>query len=107
MGGEKSGNLFTYPDTGKKLLGFSKCCFSFILFLPFGGGLIASNSYDPMDRSLPGSSVYRISQAKILEWVTISVFRDLPKPGIEPALQGLLHCRRTLSLQVDSLLSEL
>ena len=27
---------------------------------------------DPMDCNLPGSSVYRISQARILEWVAIS-----------------------------------
>ena len=28
--------------------------------------------YDPMDYSLPGSSVHAISQARILEWVAIS-----------------------------------
>ena len=28
--------------------------------------------YDPMDYSLPGSSVYRILQARILEWVAMS-----------------------------------
>ena len=33
--------------------------------------------------SLPGSSVHRIFQARILEWVTISSSRDLPA-GIEP-----------------------
>ena len=31
---------------------------------------------DHMDCSLPGSSVHGISQAKILEWVTISSSRD-------------------------------
>ena len=39
---------------------------------------------DPMDSSLPGSSVRGISQARILEWVAISSFpspRDLPNPG--------------------------
>ena len=30
---------------------------------------------DPMDRSPPGSSVHRISQARILEWVAISSSR--------------------------------
>ena len=41
-----------------------------------------------------GSSVYEISQARILEWVAISSSRDLPDPGIEltspasPALAG-------------------
>ena len=45
---------------------------------------------DPMDCSLPGSSVHGISQAKILEWVAISSSLDLPNPGIKlvsPALQ--------------------
>ena len=31
---------------------------------------------DPMEYSLPGSSVHGISQAKILEWVTISFSRE-------------------------------
>ena len=39
---------------------------------------------DPMDYSLPGSSVHRISQARILEWVAIPPPGDLPDPGIEP-----------------------
>ena len=33
--------------------------------------------WDPMDSSLPGSSVCRILQATILEWVAVSFFRDL------------------------------
>ena len=40
---------------------------------------------DPMDGSLPGSSVHRIVQARVLEWVAISFSRDLPDPGVEPA----------------------
>ena len=39
---------------------------------------------NPMDCSMPGSSVRGIVQARILEWVTISISRDLPDPGIEP-----------------------
>ena len=35
---------------------------------------------DPMDCSTPGSSVHGISQAKILEWVTISVSRGSSQP---------------------------
>ena len=31
---------------------------------------------DPMDRSLPGSSVHGILQARILEWVAISFSRE-------------------------------
>ena len=37
----------------------------------------------PMDCILPGSSVHRISQARILEWVAIPFSRDLPDPGME------------------------
>ena len=43
---------------------------------------------DPMDCSLPGSSIHGIFQARILEWVAISFSRgssppgDLPHPGI-------------------------
>ena len=37
---------------------------------------------DPMDCSLPGSSVHAILQARILEWVVISFSVDLPDPQI-------------------------
>jgi len=37
-----------------------------------------------MDSSPPGSSVYGIFQARILEWVVIPL-GDLPDPGIKPA----------------------
>ena len=49
---------------------------------------------DPVDCSLPGSSVDRILQAKILEWVAISFSRGSSKPrdqthiSIFPALAG-------------------
>ena len=39
---------------------------------------------DPVDCSLPGSSVHGIFQAIVLEWISISFSRDLPEPGIEP-----------------------
>ena len=52
---------------------------------------------DPMDCSLLGSSVHGILQARILEWVAISFFRDLLDPGIEP---------KSPALQADSLLTE-
>ena len=48
--------------------------------------------FDPMDYSLPDSSVHGILQARILEWVAVPFSRDLPDPGIEP---------RSLALQVD------
>ena len=40
---------------------------------------------DPKDCNPPGSSVYGIFQARILEWVAIPPPGDLPHPGIELA----------------------
>ena len=42
---------------------------------------------NPMDYSLPGSSVHRIFQARILEWLPFPSPGDLPDPG-SPALQA-------------------
>ena len=39
---------------------------------------------NPMDCSPPGSSVYRVFQARILEGVAMLSSGDLPNPGIEP-----------------------
>ena len=44
---------------------------------------------DPMDSSLPGSSVCGILLARILKWVVISFSRDLPDSGIEPRSPAL------------------
>ena len=52
---------------------------------------------NPMDCSLPGSSVHGILQARILEWIAIPLPRDLPDPGIKS---------RSPSFQADSLPSE-
>ena len=38
-----------------------------------------------MDGSPPGSSVHRILQVRILEWVAILSFRGSSHPGVEPA----------------------
>ena len=54
----------------------------------------------PWDCSLPGSSIHGILQARIMEWVAISLTRDLPNPSIELASLTSLW-------QVDSLPSEL
>ena len=43
-----------------------------------------------MDCRPPGSSVYEIFQARILEWVVISFSRGSTQP------RGLLHCRQIL-----------
>ena len=49
---------------------------------------------DPMDCGLPGSSVHRILQARILEWVAIPFSRGFPNQGSNPCLQ---HCRHSRS----------
>ena len=43
---------------------------------------------DPMDHSLTGSSVHRILQTRILEWVACPPPGDLPNPMIEQSLQS-------------------
>ena len=40
---------------------------------------------DPMDCSLPGSSVHGIPQARMLEWVAIPFSRGSSRPSIVPA----------------------
>ena len=42
--------------------------------------LVMSNSLQPMDCSLPGSSIHGILQARILEWVAISFSRGSSQP---------------------------
>ena len=39
---------------------------------------------DPVDCSLPGSSVHGISQARVLEWVAIAFSRGSSLSGIQP-----------------------
>ena len=46
--------------------------------------------FDPMDCSLPDSSVHSILQATILEWVAVSSPGNLPDPGTEPASLTLI-----------------
>ena len=41
---------------------------------------------DPIDCSLPGSSIHGILQARVLEWGAIALFRDLPDPGRSQSL---------------------
>ena len=48
-----------------------------------------SDSCDPMDCSLPGSSVQGMLQARILEWVAISFSRGIfPTQESNPELQA-------------------
>ena len=53
---------------------------------------------DPMNFSLPGSSVHGIILVRVLEWVAISYSKVLLNQGLKPHLLCLLHW------QVDSLL---
>ena len=39
---------------------------------------------DPMDCSLPGSSIHGILQARIVDWVAMPSPENLPDPGMEP-----------------------
>ena len=49
---------------------------------------VVSDSCNPMDCSMPGSSAREILQARIVQWISISFSR-----GSNP---GLLHCRQIL-----------
>ena len=46
-------------------------------------------SRDPMNCSLPDSSVGEVHQARILEWVVISSSKGSSSPGIEPVSPAL------------------
>ena len=50
---------------------------------------------DPMGCSPPGSSVYGILQARILEWVAVPSSRDLLTRELNPRCP-FPHCRRIL-----------
>ena len=54
--------------------------------------------YDPMDCSLPGSSVHGIFQARVLEWVAIAFSRGSSRPR---------DWTQVSCMQADALLSEL
>ena len=45
---------------------------------------------NPMDYSLPGSSVHAIFQARVLEWSAIAFSMTYPK-GVETKIQGGLE----------------
>ena len=52
---------------------------------------------NPMDCSLPGSSVHGFLQARILECVAILFPGDLPNKGTEsrsPELAGVMGCKK-------------
>ena len=49
-----------------------------------------SDSSDPMDCSLPGSSVHGIFQAKVVEWVVIAFSLELLLGIIQPLWERIL-----------------
>ena len=57
--------------------------------------------HNPVDCSLPGSSVHGIFQARVLEWTAIATLL-FPSPGgiitTQGSNLGLLHCRQILYL---------
>ena len=57
---------------------------------------------DPVDCSLPASSVHGILQARILEWVAVPC-RDLPNPGIKPTPICSVHRQRHQTTLSDGL----
>ena len=63
------------------------------MYLQFSCSVV-SNTLRPLDGSLPGSSVYGISQARIWEWVAISSSRGI---FLTQELNlALLHSRQIL-----------
>ena len=60
---------------------------------------------DPMDCSLPGLSVHRISQAKYWSGLPFPSSVDHPNPGIEPASPALQADSLPLSQQESYLLA--
>ena len=62
---------------------------------------VVSNFCNPIDCDPPGSSVYGILQARIVEWVSISPSREYPqlikpKSPAAPALAGVFFTIRPL-----------
>ena len=80
---------------------YSSCCFPCCCLAP----KLNLTIYDPVDCSPPGSSVLGISQARIMEWVAISLQGNLPDPGIElesAALAGGFFPTEPCTCHLDS-----
>ena len=58
-----------------------------------------SDSCNPMDSSLPGSSVHGILQARILEWVALS-FSRVTWVGLTQSVKSLKRRERLSLFQV-------
>ena len=57
---------------------------------------------DPMDCSLPGSSVPRIFQARVLEWVTIAFSGNIQGISLNPPPTSNHHpCQKTTTTKLE------
>ena len=54
--------------------------------------------FDPMDCSLPGPSVQRISQARILEWAALSFSRGYSQPRYQTCVSCISYTGRWIHL---------
>ena len=61
--------------------------------------LIQSDSCNPMDSSLPGSSGHWISQAAILEWLAISFSRGASRPRNKTCTSCIIYNLGKFSLE--------
>ena len=68
--------LFTVPKSSELRMNFNTCCiFSIQERKKSEVTQSCLTLCDPMDYSPPGSSVYGIFQARVLEWIAISFSR--------------------------------
>ena len=79
-------SVFLIDQGSQQVVGllFNYCYFSFLIFnsmFQFSSvAQLCPTLSDPMDCSLPGSSIHGIFQARILEWVAISFSRRSSQP---------------------------
>ena len=78
-------NYLQHLESGR-ILSFYHFFFSFLFFSFFAHPVakLCPTLCNPTDCSPPGSSIHRISQARILEWIAFPSPGELPRPGIKP-----------------------
>ena len=97
----QDGSLCNFVSMVWRTVGwFTECSFSHRMvrsWIDVFGTQLYPTLCDPMNHSLPGSSVHGILQARILQWVAVLSPGDHPDLGIKPG---------SPTLQADSLPSE-
>ena len=90
-------DFFGFPVHIKQIFWYSSTCKSYVYSMSEVKVLVTQLCpilCNPMYCSPPGSSVFEIFQARILEWVAHSLLQGtFPTQGLGP---GLLHCRQIL-----------